>query len=205
VDSSAPVTKGSTAKPGWLRRAGLVPRVWLSCVLLAMLQPVVAADPEVASDWTLATSDGSSIHLSEVASKQTTVLFFWATWCPYCKALMPHLQSIRLEYGDDVAIIAINIFEDGDPVEFLRSAGYDFTLLLNGEEVAEAYGINGTPGVLVIRADRSIAFDLRRVRPIALSVTERPVSNTRKAAYMAPYWAAEIRKGIDLVLAGGAR
>ncbi|MCP5091039.1 MAG: redoxin domain-containing protein, partial [Gammaproteobacteria bacterium] len=28
--------------------------------------------------------------------QQPVILLFWATWCPYCKALMPHLQSIRL-------------------------------------------------------------------------------------------------------------
>jgi hypothetical protein len=49
---------------------------------------------------------------------------------------MPHLQSIRLEYGDAVEILAINIMEDGDPVRYIADAGYDFTLLLSGVSCA---------------------------------------------------------------------
>jgi thiol-disulfide isomerase/thioredoxin len=169
-------------------------------VLLSLLPAFSApAAPEsvLAPDWTLSTAAGATLRLSKVAPDQTTVLFFWATWCPYCKALMPHLQSIRLEHGKDVRILAINIFEDGDPVEFLASAGYDFTLLMNGDKVAEAYGVTGTPGLFVIDCEQRIRFDLKEVpRPILPFADENP-GNSRKAAYMAPHWAAELRKGID--------
>ena len=52
---------------------------------------------EIAPDWALVSSEGQTVRLRDEVKQQTTVLFFWATWCPYCKALMPHLQSIRLE------------------------------------------------------------------------------------------------------------
>lgn len=182
------------------RRTGRARGVALGICLLSLAGaplPAVGEEARIAPDWTLETPEGRPVRLADVAGQQTTLLFFWATWCPYCKALMPHLQSMRLEYGEELRILAINVFEDGDPVEFIRSAGYDFTLLLNGDEVAEIYGINGTPGILIVDRDRAVEFDLRRIpRPASMAARES-ASNRRKAAYLAPYWAAEIRKAID--------
>ena len=157
----------------------------------------VATELQSAPDWTLSTSDGQAINLNEESEAQTVVLFFWATWCPYCKALMPHLQSIRLEYGDNIRILAVNIFEDADPVAFMADAGYDFTLLLEGDAVAELYETHATPGVFVIDADRVIRFDLRALPKISPPDNGKKAGHSRKAAYLAPYWAAEIRKSID--------
>lgn len=43
--------------------------------------------------------------------ERPTIILFWATWCPYCKALMPHLQSIMLEHPGKVDVLALNIRE----------------------------------------------------------------------------------------------
>ncbi len=59
------------------------------------------------------------------------IYLFWASWCPYCKALMPHLQSIQVEYGADF----------------------------------------------------------------------RQMGNRQKSSRVGPYWAAEIRRAIDQILA----
>jgi len=103
----------------------------IAAFIFLCANPTTAVATEVAPDWSLVSSTGETIRLSEEVEQQTTVLFFWATWCPYCKALMPHLQSIRLEYGDDIEILAINFREDDDPVAFIDDAGYDFTVLPN--------------------------------------------------------------------------
>lgn len=155
-----------------------------------------AADPAVAPDFTLSTPNGEDITLSDEVDSQTTMLFFWATWCPYCKALMPHLQSIRFEHGSTVKILAINIKEDGDPVSFVANAGYDFTLLLHGDLVAEDYGVTGTPGVFIVDGKRRIRFNLRELPRIEPPDTGERAGHSRRAAYRAPYWAAEIRKSI---------
>ena len=164
---------------------------------LPHLTPALTDEAAIAPDWTLTATDGRSVNLDQEVRKKATILFFWATWCPYCKALMPHLQSIRLEYGGDVQILAINIKEDGDAEGFIRKSGYDFTLLLDGDEVADLYKVTGTPGVLIVDDERLIRFDLRRLPRIDPPDTGIPVTNSSRAAYLAPYWAAAIRKSLD--------
>ncbi len=90
--------------------------------------------------------------------------------------------------------------EDGDPVKFIENAGYDFTLLPNGDEVADIYKVTGTPGVFVVDHNRLIRFDLRKLPIIERPSTGKPASNRRRAAYGAPYWAAVIRQSIDAVI-----
>ncbi len=170
-------------------------------VILSLLPSISSiADETIAPDWILTDPDGQTIHLQDEVETQATILLFWATWCPYCKALFPHLQSIRLEYGDRVKILAINFREDGDPVAFINDAGYDVTLLLDGDKVADLYDIYGTPGVILLDRDRVIRFDLRHIPRIEPPDLGKRASHKRKAAYRAPYWAAEIRKSLDVII-----
>ena len=170
----------------------------IAAVLLLTATSAVGA--ELAPDWRLASGDGGSVRLSQEIKKQPVILFFWATWCPYCKALMPHLQSIRLEYGDKVKILAINIRDKNDPVAFVEKAGYDFTVLPHGDEVAELYKIYGTPGIIIVDREQRMRFDLRALPQLSMPSNGEKVSHSKKAAYKAPYWAAEIRKALDSVL-----
>ena len=159
------------------------------------------AEPRVAPDWTLQSVGGETITLSEVVAKQPVIVVFWATWCPYCKALMPHVQSIRLEYGDKVEVLAVHFRDDnGDPVAFMENAAYDFTVLPDGDDVAELNGIWGTPGVLIVDRDMNVRFDRYELPDYDLPAAGKPPSHGKKAAYKAPYWAAEIRRALDTVL-----
>ncbi len=185
-----------------LNEMGNLPAIAALALLLSA--NAFSAERLVVPDFTLSTPEGKQIRLDEEVKEQTTVLFFWATWCPYCKALMPHLQSIRLEYGDAVEILAINIIDDGDPVSFIADAGYDFTLLLNGDAVAEEYEVKGTPGIFIVDNERKLRFNLRDLPRIEPPNNGQPAGHTRRAAYRAPYWAAEIRKSIASVTTGRA-
>lgn len=167
---------------------------------------IAADEARIAPDWTLPSTSGEIVTLSEVAAEQPIIVLFWATWCPYCKALMPHIQSVRLEYGDEISILAVHFRDDkGDPVAFIESAGYDFTVLPNGDEVAELNGAWGTPAVLIVDRDMTVRFDLYKLPKPELPTAEKSLSHGRKAAYRAPYWAAELRKSLDHVLTDEAQ
>ena len=172
----------------------------LTLIILVAAPQARAAEP--APDWALRTVDGQAIRLSQAVREQPVILFFWATWCPYCKALMPHLQSIRLEYGDQVEILAIVIRDPkGDPASFVDGQGYDFTVLPGGDDVADLYGIFATPGVIIVDGDRNMRWDLRELKAPTLPLDVQNSKHPRRAAYRAPYWAAEIRKALDELLA----
>ena len=160
-----------------------------------------ADEVRIAPDWTLQSENGETVTLSEVAATQPVIVLFWATWCPYCKRLMPHLQSVSLEYGDEIRILAVHFRDDkGDPVAFIKNAGYDFTLLPDGDEVAKLNEVWGTPGVMIIDTDRVIRFNLYELPKLDLSGAGESPSHGKKAALLAPYWAAELRKSLDVVL-----
>lgn len=166
---------------------------------LLVTSPLIRA-AEIAPDWMLESPEGETIRLSSEVRQQPVILFFWATWCPYCKALMPHLQSMQLEYGDSIRILAINFREKGDPVGFIREKGYNFTVLPNGDDVAALNEIYGTPGIMIVDGDQEIAFDLRQLPPYDAPVAGKKISHAKRAAFQAPYWAAAIRINIDTVL-----
>ena len=173
----------------------------LSMLPAALLALILAlpqlANAQTAPDFATVAADGSTIKLSDEVGEQTTVLFFWASWCPYCKALMPHLQSLRLEHGDDVRILAIHFRDDAEGAGYIDEMGYDFTVIPEGDTIAKRYGVHSTPGLVVPDADLAIRFDLRELQrrelPAELS------THTQKAAFRAPFWAAEIRKAVDAV------
>jgi len=106
-------------------------------------------------DWTLSNLDGKPVKLSRYKG-QPVLLVFWATWCPYCKKLLPGIQSLHEKYGVDkygdkgLKIIAVNIREDWKPHVYWRNHEYTFDAVLEGDEVADIYGVSGTPGLVFI-------------------------------------------------------
>ena len=107
-------------------------------------------------DWALSNLEGEVIRLSDYKS-QPVLLVFWATWCPYCKKLLPGIQRLHEKYQDKgLKIIAVNIKEDWKPHVYWRNHEYTFDTVLEGDDVAKIYGISGTPGLVFIDPDGKV-------------------------------------------------
>lgn len=88
-----------------------------------------------APDFQLQTLDGKEIKLSDLKGKKV-ILNFWATWCPPCKAEMPHMQEFYQEQSNDkVEILAVNLTNaeknPNDVGNFVESYGLTFPVLLD--------------------------------------------------------------------------
>ena len=172
-------------------------RVFLTLILALFVQHSFAQEA-VAPSFTLANADGEQITLPRVHDG-VDIYFFWASWCPYCKALMPHLQSMRIEYGDALSIYALNIRDDEDPEPFMAEHGYDFVVIPEADSIMDLYGVRTTPGVFVVDGEGRIYLNLYEM--IFDDGSEyKALSHGGKAGRRAPYWAAEIRRTIDEIL-----
>lgn len=128
-------------------------------VALSILLAIPAMAQERAIAWQGAGADGHAIHFDPDQLKRPALLLFWATWCPYCKALMPHLQNIYDAAGrQHLDVYAIDIKDDGDPVAELRARGQTFILVRNGDSIADQYGVLGTPALFLVDREGDIVY-----------------------------------------------
>jgi len=145
-----------------------MPRIILFCLCALFSGPLLSAADEPidvgdnAPAFAASDASGRIVEFPQVAAGRPVVLLFWATWCPYCKALMPHLDELRTKYREQgVKVLALNIKEDADPAAHLLEKGYDFTLLLEADGVAERYGVRFTPGLFVVDGAGRVLFRRR--------------------------------------------
>lgn len=170
----------------------------LSLTLAALT--AVAQDQSQAPSFTLETADGRSLDLP--ADQQGVGIYlFWASWCPYCRALMPHLQSLEDEYGAEITVYALNFRDQRDPAAYLDEQGFDFVLLPQADDVAQSWGVQGTPGLFIVDREGRIRFNLYDVLATNPPGFEE-LDHTQRAQRRAPFWAARIRQALDAVIAG---
>ncbi len=83
------------------------------------------------------------------------ILNFWATWCAPCRAEMPMLQSTWERYGENVAIVGVDLEEDPALVrQFVDELGITFPILLDEEgTVSERFNVRGLPTTFFIDRD----------------------------------------------------
>ncbi|WP_062536681.1 TlpA family protein disulfide reductase [Mizugakiibacter sediminis] len=127
--------------------------------LLLLLPSLSFAAQERALPWTGAGANGEEIRFDPDHLERPAILLFWATWCPYCKALMPHVQAVYDAAGrDKLDVYAIDIKDDGDPVAELKARHQTFTLVRDGDAIAARYGVIGTPGLFLVARDGRIVY-----------------------------------------------
>jgi thiol-disulfide isomerase/thioredoxin len=90
-----------------------------------------------APNFELATLEGDTFKLSDYKGKKV-ILNFWATWCPPCKAEMPHMQKFYEENRDKgIEVIAVNLtnMDKGIPniEQFVEEYGLTFSIPLDEE------------------------------------------------------------------------
>jgi len=119
--------------------------------------------PEVvyrpAPDFTLLDINGNDIKLSDFKG-QVIILDFWATWCPPCKAEIPHFIELYDEYNSEgLEIIGVSLDWNAQRLlgPFVEENNINYRLLIGDEEVTNLYGgIMSIPTTFIIDRDGGI-------------------------------------------------
>lgn len=119
---------------------------------------------EIPPDFELTTLSGEMVRLSDMKGKKV-VLNFWGSWCPPCKAEMPHMQNYYKKNAkkDNVEILAVNLTTGetkGIPAveQFVDAYGLTFPIPLDESgDLAQQYQVMIIPTTYFIGTDGVIA------------------------------------------------
>jgi len=121
-----------------------------------------------APEWTLPDADGKDVSLKSLRG-QVVVIDFWASWCGPCKMAMPYLQQLSDEFKDKaVKVYSVNCRERGGDArarQYLKTKGFTYPQLFEGDQAANAYLVRGIPTIYVIGTDGKILMAERGFRP----------------------------------------
>jgi len=148
----------------------------LAAIILAGSRPaaVLAADAEAgllapgtpAPDFTVEAWGGGQTKLSDYKG-QVVVLDFWASWCPPCRASMPHLQKVHQAVKDQkVAVLALCVLDTRQGYEEWMNDNhgkytFDFAYDPAGRKpnsiASKSYKVAGIPTTYIIDKDGKVA------------------------------------------------
>ena len=146
---------------GWLKykqqlRTFIVQVVVVTMVAI-MIQQTLPEQTKVSAeqrDFALETFDGQTVSLDDYKGK-VVVLNFFATWCPPCKAEMPHLQAFHEQAPDDVVLLGVNLTKRDDGLQVLEQFLHDYEvtypiLLDKQDEVGDLYEVLSIPTTYIL-------------------------------------------------------
>jgi thiol-disulfide isomerase/thioredoxin len=127
---------------------------------------LLAQDPiEVGSkapNAVLETLDGKPVELSRWVGKAPVVMEFWATWCPNCKQLEPHLQAMHRKYGKQVRFVTVAVSINQSPAkirQYLAKHRIPGEVLFDRKGNASgAYDVAATSYIVVIDRAGTVVY-----------------------------------------------
>ncbi|MBI5954069.1 MAG: TlpA family protein disulfide reductase [Chloroflexi bacterium] len=110
--------------------------------------PVGVVEGASAPDFKLTNvNTDKKVRLSDYQGK-VVIVFFWATWCQYCKMEMPEMEKVYRAYKDQgLVVLAVDVGETAGKARKYRDANsLTFPILNDSEsEVSSKYRVTGLP------------------------------------------------------------
>lgn len=138
----------------------------MRCRLLLTLAVVTSAVGAFAADLGDPAADlrvaewvkGTPVKLADGKGKTVFVVEFWATWCPPCRASIPHLSELQKQFQDR-GVVFIGVSQESPDVvkKFVEKMGdrMNYTVAADDDGATakgymDAYAINGIPHAFIV-------------------------------------------------------
>ncbi len=117
---------------------------------------------DTAPDFTLKTSDGKTVKLSDYRGKKV-ILNFWASWCGPCRAEIPDMAKFYEANKDKgIVILGVNLTSaertPGSVPQFLKDYNISYPVLMDetGEVGDRKYGVTAIPTTYILDSNGKI-------------------------------------------------
>jgi len=130
---------------------------------------LLAAGTDTPAFTALAYGTEKPVSVADYKGK-IVILDFWATWCPPCRASMPHLEKVYQGVkGQDVVVLAVCVSDTKDAYEKWipeNKSKYSFNFAFDpagrdktksDERIGKKFNVSGIPTTYIIGKDGKIA------------------------------------------------
>jgi thiol-disulfide isomerase/thioredoxin len=133
--------------------------VLLLCVCAAAALRAAEA-PAAAPDFTLKSSGGENLRLSELRG-QVVMINFWASWCGPCRKEMPLLDQLYQQYKPlGFTVLGVNVEEEQNPARSLLSKSpVSFPILFDDTNaVSKLYNVIAMPTTVIVDRNGNMRY-----------------------------------------------
>jgi peroxiredoxin len=140
--------------------AGILLALGLSHNLRAASSTPASLEGKPAPAIKLTTLNGRNLSLADQKGK-VVLIDNWATWCPPCKASLPHIQKLSADKSladKGLVVWAVDAQEPRATVErFMDDNHYTFTVLLDEKGTTlRDYYVSGIPTTILVGRDGTV-------------------------------------------------
>jgi len=108
-------------------------------------------------DFTLETTTGKEIRLADYRGK-VILLDIWASWCPDCREICPHIQKLYETYRPKgLAVLTVSVDKDAETVTaWMKEHGYTYPVAMGDKTTREILKVRAIPTVYLIGLDGKV-------------------------------------------------
>ena len=101
---------------------------------------------------------GGELWTPQNSPASTLVVYWWASWCPFCAVQSPHIEALwRAQKANGLGVLALSIDKQESAASgYMKSRGYSFPAgMLTGEVAKMLPKPKGLPVVVVVKIDKA--------------------------------------------------
>ena len=136
----------------------------LACAAVSLWTTAASARVEVGDvpRYSLVTTDGKNVS-PEVLRGRIAIFEFWATWCPPCRAQIPHLKKIHREsQGTNVVLISVSIDErERTATKFAEDNAMVWPQIHDRSQrhpIQKQFGVRGIPHAFILSPEGEVLW-----------------------------------------------
>jgi thiol-disulfide isomerase/thioredoxin len=101
------------------------------------------------------TLDGEPVDLWSLTARGPVLIYFWASWCGYCRAVSPAIDELAHEH--QVLTVALQSGSEEEVAGYLERHGWSFTTINDPEgRIFAEWGGAVTPTIIIVNSSGEI-------------------------------------------------
>lgn len=89
------------------------------------------------------------------------IVEFWATWCPPCRASIPHLNEINKKFKDKgLVIVGVTDEDQATVTNFQKKMPMDYNVAMDKDgKLSKEFGVSGIPHAFIVDKAGKIVWE----------------------------------------------